>query len=283
MKFHLVSILLLLLAFSTEATDYQDSQALGYHFEVCNTCSSSASFKSTALKSNPSIGPTVVVNIKTGQIKSYTVIRDFDPGYGDEGGWVSDAYITSTPSSATSAVSNVQAMFNQMEVIANKPISRDSPILPIQIDPTTSGILTPNASTILLDPLAGDAVSNYIRLKTLVSLQDYASAAFKILVLKLNITVTTIFPDGSQIDWFLHNPLESKRPYKIIRDSAKDKNNKKISDMFYPVPNGVNYNEYETYDNYNNDSPGIQQTCITYTIGYSFGQVGYGRVCFVSY
>lgn len=95
--------------------------------------------------------------------------------------------------------------------------------------------------------------------------------------------MTTIFSDGSQIDWFLHNPLESKQPYKIIRGSAKDKNGKAISDAYLPVPNDVNYEEYNSYDNYNNEWSGVQQTCITYTIDYSFGQVGYGMVCFVSY
>ncbi len=285
MKLQTLTMLLLLLAFSTKATDSQDSQALGYHFEICNTCSSSASFKNVALKSNPGNGtiPTVVVNMKTGQIKSYRVWVDFEPGYGYEGGWVRDAYITSTPYSATSAVSNVEAMFNQMEIVANKPISRDSPILPIYIDSVTSGIPTPNAATILSGELAGDAVSNFIRLKTLVGLQDYASAAFKLLVLKLNITVTTISPDGSKIDWILLDLTESKRPYRIIRGSARDKNNQKINDSYFPVPSGVNYREHETYDNYNNDGPGIQLTCITYTVEYSFGQVGYSVMCFKSY
>ncbi len=283
MKLQILTVLLLSLVFSTEAADYQDSQALGYHFEICNTCSSSASFKNVALKSNPSTGPTVVVNMKTGQIKSYTVWRDFEPGYGYEGGWVSDAYITSTPSSATDAVLSVSKMINDMELRANKPISRDSPVIPIYIDPVTLGVSTPSASIVLSNISASDAISNYLRLKTLSGFFDVPIVSIKILLLKLNITVTTIYSDGSQIDWLLVNPTESKHPYRIIRGSARDKNNQKINDIYFPVPTGVNYQEYETYDNYNNDGPGIQLTCITYTVEYSFGQVGYSVMCFKSY
>ena len=272
----------MLFALYSEAADYQDFRALGYHFEVCNSCDGASNFRDVALKSNPDNGLTVVANLNTGQIYSYTILREYEPGYGDDG-WVSDALVSPTPASAISAVSDVREMFNQMDILANKHISRDNPILSIYIDEVTLGVQTPSVTTILGNSTAGDAVSSYIRLKTLVGLQDYASAAFKILVLKLNITVTTIFPDGSKLDWFLHNPLESKRPYKIIRGSAKGKNGQNISDTHLPIPSGVNYESYNNYDNYNNRWPGIRQTCITYTVKYSFGQIGYSIVCFVSY
>jgi len=68
-----------------------------------------------------------------------------------------------------------------------------------------------------------------------------------------------------------------------MRGSAKDKNGQKINDTHLPMCKGVYYEKYETYDNYNNEFPGYQQTCITYTVEYSFGQVGYSMVCFVSY
>lgn len=61
-------------------------------------------------------------------------------------------------------------MFSKMDVLSKKKVSRDSPVIPIYIDETTSGINTTNVTVVLNNPLAGDAVSNFIRLKTLVGL-----------------------------------------------------------------------------------------------------------------
>lgn len=104
MKNKSIVLLLLLMNFVCEAADYQDYQTLGYHLEVCNSCNASSDFKNAALKSNLGTGTTVVVNIKTGKFESYDVWRDFEPGYGDNGGWVSDAYITQTPHGAINAI-----------------------------------------------------------------------------------------------------------------------------------------------------------------------------------
>lgn len=260
-------------SFASDETDYQN---LGYHYEICNSCTSETQFESVAMKETP-MGKVVVANLNSGAIYAYKVKTDREPGF--EMHW---ALPTNVPTEASDATQKITSWFNQMEQQSGKPIDRNNPILPILIPSSINGVDTSNARTVITNISSSDAVSNYARQKSIQTLMDLLSTGFKLIVLKLNITVTTQFSYGSTAEWVLVNPLESKQPYRYINGTAKDKNNQPISNN---ATGAADWGGHENWSNYGSGSGGgtIRTTCKSYTINYSFGRTGTGSVCWYTY
>lgn len=263
---------------SVQAVENEDKSTLGYHLEVCTTCTSNSQFQSVALKAEAFNGKVVISNVVTGVSKAFEVETETEPGF-----QYRFAFPVSVPNEVNEAVDTYRKIIKDAEILTGQSISKTTPLIPVVIPDSINGVNTATANTILSnDPSALIAVSNYLRVQLLEAFHTKLTLAFKMLVKKMKFTVEVTFSDLSKAQFVLINPLDGATPFGYIEGSAKNANGSTISSN--NGNGGYTGGGGSSYDSYGGGFGGggsYGQRCVTYAISDSYGNTNYGLSCWV--
>jgi hypothetical protein len=186
---------------------------------VCNGCSASQ-IKEIALKSQRYFGKVHVVDLTTGQVKTFDVEHETEPGFEFD-----RATSISTDSETRAAAQAVNNLINAAKAKGGtfdkvRSILTETVSIPKEIAST---------STDVRDYLISQNVSQHLREKLLQSFWQKFSAAWQKVVQKILFKVQAKFEDGSIAIYTIGPIFFSDHPFVLERDSLKDANGNPVS------------------------------------------------------
>ena len=277
----------------TKARTYDDFEALGYHYEVCNTCINEEDFKRVAFAS-ASNEKVVITNFFTGVAKAYTVVDLNEPDI-PHLPVIYEAYPVDVPAEAQDVSNRITTFIAGMKAGSPMPVSSAPEtfivISELVVPPTMLGsdgqsINTGSAREILDNPAASAAVSHYIKTYQLPNLWLVLTAGLQqkwsLVIKNIGLTVKTRYQDNSVTEWVIGNPFESYNPYSLVQGSAKDANGNQIHSVSDNLPL-THTSTYDVYSGFNPDRDyfSFTEECKAYFIEYSFGQRSRSQICFI--
>ncbi|WKE64385.1 hypothetical protein PVT67_11940 [Gallaecimonas kandeliae] len=227
--------------------DREDFDALGYHFEFCNDCSSDYSFERAAISEAFKNEEVVLANINTGELRAYLVMWETEPGsqmkFADQMTVPAEARNFMSALMAYKAQGQNATVDSCKNSYANQPFAKT-----LQIPASLNGVDTSSVQAVLNHPtMGGSQVSKLLSLNFASGIWDNISNKFMPVLRKIPIFVVAKYADGSQSDWIMGDWAYPEHPFRDVDDTACDGNGNALNLKSPRNPDGV---EGHIADNY---------------------------------